>query len=364
MSSVDSLAEQQLVDQFLASLRAVPGAHAESNERTSGAAGWPCDASIDLCVGEKATNLFVEVKKTLYPRDVREVLWQRRKLLHGTRAESDASALVLVLVAESISPGAKEILQQERVGYFDSGGSLFLSAEDFYIYVAKPPSKRFARSIRSLFSGRRALVLLTLLKHHTNWFSVHGLAKEAGVSPATASEVLIELERIEWVVSGGRGPAKRRQLDEPGKLLDAWAEQLRNMRPPPTRRYYVPLIQADELIQKLAAVLAAHGVEYAITGEAAGQHYAPFLSSLSRIHCRLRLGPAVDEALAKLGARAVDQGANLVAIDSLSPGDSFLYRDEHGTQFARPIPVYLDLMRSGGRARDLAEHLRSEVIGF
>lgn len=354
--------EPELIDQFLTALHAIPEVRARCQTDVLVAPGRRVDAWIDLSVADKAASLIVEAKKSYYPRDIRQALWQLRELVHS--ATPKPRAPVPVVIAESISPGAKEILQKERVGYFDSGGSLFLSAEDLYIYVAKPPSKRFARSIRSLFSGRRALVLLTLLRHHTHWFSVHGLAKETGVSPATVSEVLIELERFEWVVSGGRGPAKRRQLDEPGKLLDAWAEQLPNMRPPTTHQYYVPLIQANELIQKLAGVLAAHGVEYAITGEAAGQHYAPFLSGLSRIHCRLRVGPAVDEAIAKLGARAVDQGANLVVIDSPSPGDSLFHGDEHGTRFAHPIPVYLDLMRSGGRARELAEHLRSEVIGF
>ena len=62
------------------------------------------------------------------------------------------------LVAQSISPGAKELLRDERVGYYDSGGSLFLPAANIYVYVDKPPPKSLSRSIRSVFSGRRAQV--------------------------------------------------------------------------------------------------------------------------------------------------------------------------------------------------------------
>ena len=129
-------------------------------------------------------------------------------------------------------------------------------------------------------------------------------------------------------------------------------------------RYYVPLTQPDELIQKIATVFAARGVEYAITGEAAGQRYAPFLTRLSRVHCRLAISPFSEAATKALGARAVDAGANLVVVES-RPGGDFLFREaKNGVQLASPIQVYLDLLRGAGRAKELAEHLRSEVIGF
>jgi hypothetical protein len=51
-----------------------------------------------------------------------------------------------MLVAESISPGAKQLLRAERVAYFDSGGSLFLPARGAYLYIDKPPPKSLARS--------------------------------------------------------------------------------------------------------------------------------------------------------------------------------------------------------------------------
>ena len=359
-----AVSERELIAQFLEALQSVPEVRAKWRSEPKFDNEWHWDAWIELQAPGKAADLFVEVKKNSYPRDVREVLWQLTRLVRTAKTKSGARETVPVLVSESISPGAKELLREERVGYFDSGGSLFLPARGLYIYVDRPPPKRFARSVRSLFSGRRAQVLHALLVWYESWFRVRDLAEVAEVSPATTSEVLIELERFEWVTSRGRGPHKQRRLEEPSKLLDAWADQVRQMRTPSMHRYYVPLTQPDELIQKIATVFAAREVEYAITGEAAGQRYAPFLTRLSRVHCRLAISPFSEAAIKALGARAVDAGANLVVVES-RPGGDFLFREaKNGIQFASPIQVYLDLLHSAGRAKELAEHLRAEVIGF
>src|SRR5260370_22536176 len=142
-------------------------------------------------------------------------------------------------IAESISPGAKDMLRTERMGYYDSGGSLFLPAHGAYLYIERPPPKTLAKSVRSLFSGRRAQVLHAWLVRHQDWFGVKELAEQAQVSPATASQVLTELERFDWLATRGQGPSKERHLKEPGAMLDAWVKQLASIRAPALRRYYV-----------------------------------------------------------------------------------------------------------------------------
>ena len=356
--------ERELIDQFLTALRAVPEVRVQRRDEVMVTAEWRCDAWIDLSVAGKAVGLFVEAKKSFYPRDVREVLWHLRALAHQANQKPNAPELVPVVVAEAISPGAKELLRKERVGYYDSGGSLFLPAPNIYVYVDKPPPRTFARSIRSLFSGRRAQVLHALLLRHEHWFGVGALAELASASPATVSELLIELERFDWMEARGRGPKKERRLAKPDVLLDEWARHLAVTRRPAIRRYYVPRVDAAELVGMAAAALGAHGVEYAITGEAAGQHYAPFLSHLSRVHCRVPMGPAVEDTLGKLGARDVDEGTNLVVIESRLPGELSFRELANGIWFASPVQVYLDLLRTEGRAKELAQHLRAERIGF
>ena len=107
-----------------------------------------------------------------------------------------------------------------------------------------------------------------------------------------------------------------------------------------------------------------HHVEYAITHEAAGQRYAPFLSRISQVRCRMLTSPAADQAIGELGARVVSEGFNLAVIEATSPGELLFRERVNGAWLASPIQVYLDLLRSEGRAKEMADHLRRERIGF
>lgn len=351
---------QALIKQFLESLRELPDVHVELDglEFATGASDR-LDAKIHLNVAGKSIVLLVEAKKSVYPRDVRQVLWQFRALHQLPHADEQP-----LLIAESLSPGAKELLREQRVGYYDSGGSLFLPASGAYVYIDKPPPKTLEKSVRSLFSGRRAQVLHALLVHHRDWFGVTEVAEQAQVAPSTASDVLSQLDRLDWLVSRGQGPGKERHLREPGALLDAWAKQLAVLRAPALRRYYVPGMKSDALIDRLGQVLDAHQVGYALSYEAAAQRYAPFLSGISQVRTRLLPSAGADAAIAELDARVVSEGANLVVIEVKSAGELLFRQKIDGVWLASSIQVYLDLLRGEGRAKEMAEHLRHERIGF
>lgn len=360
-----TLTERQLITRFVEALRELPEVHAnlEHWEPVAKHGDRGYDAQIDLHVAGKSFVLLIEAKKAVFPRDVRQVIWQLREASHGRPVEQGQTPLPL-LVAESLSPGAKELLRSERVGYYDCGGSLYLPAPGAYLYIDKPPPKVLAKSVRTLFTGRRAQVLHALLIHHQNWFGVTELAQQAMVSPATASQVLTELERFDWLVARGQGPSKERHLREPAALLDAWVKQLTATRPQALRRYYVPGTKADSLAARIGQVFDQHDVEYAVSHEAAAQRYAPFLSSVSQVRMRVLIGANADAAIGDLGARVVNEGANLGIIEAKSPGELLFRERVDGLWLASPIQIYLDLLRGEGRSKEMAEHFRKEKIGF
>ena len=224
-----------------------------------------------------------------------------------------------------------------------AAAACFCPPDYIYVYVDKPPPKSLSRSMRSVFSGRRAQVLHAVLLRNREWFGVKDIANQARVSPATASQVLTELEKFDWVVSRGQGPGKERHLQEPSALLDAWVNQQAVMRPLSMRRYFVPAARGEGLVERLAEVCDASKAEYAITHEAAGQRYAPFLSTVSQVRCRQLDGPAADRALDALDARVVDQGANLAVIEVKSPGELLFREFVNGIWLAGVVQVYLDL---------------------
>lgn len=359
------LTEQQLITRFVDALRELPEVEAELDHQESSSkhGGRGYDAQVNLHVAGKSFVLLIEAKKSVFPRDARQVIWQLRAASHE-RPTGQGNMPLPLLVAESISPGAKELLRSERVGYYDSGGSLYLPAPGAYLYIEKPPPKTLAKSARALFTGRRAQVLHALLVQHQNWFGVTELARQAMVSPATASQVLTELERFDWLAVRGQGPSKERHLREPASLLDAWIRQLTAVRPPTLHRYYVSGTKADMLAARIGQVFDAHGVEYAISHEAAAQHHAPFLSSVSQVRVRVLIGASADAAIGDLGARVVNEGANLAIIEAKSPGELLFRERVGGLWLASPIQIYLDLLRGEGRSKEMAEHFRKERIGF
>lgn len=355
-----SLVEHALIEQLLDSLQELPEVHAELTQPEPAVqAEGRVDTKIDLHVAGKSMVLVVEAKKSVYPRDVRQVLWQWKSPQQGYSADMQH-----LLIAESLSPGAKELLRAERIGYFDSGGSLFLPAAGAYVYIDKPAPKILEKSVRSLFSGRRAQVLHALLAKHKEWFGVTEVAERAQVAPSTASDVLSELERFDWLASRGQGPSKERYLCEPSALLDAWVKQFATQRTPVLRRYFVPGLKSESLIERLGQTFDAHQVAYAVSYEAAAQRYAPFLSGISQVRVRLLPGTGAETAMAELGARVVNEGANLALIETKSAGELLFRQNVGGVWLASPVQVYLDLLRGEGRAKEMAEHLRKERIGF
>ena len=353
--------EQHLISQLLATLQALPNADVRKIEHeTAEILDRRFAAEIEIRIDSKTLMLQVEAKKTAYPRDVQQFLWQVRPRTSDSAALRGAAPL---LAAESLSPGAKDLLRAEQVGYFDSGGSLYLSAPGVYVYIDKPPPKTHISAMRSLFTGRRAQVIHALLIRPSQWFGVKALAECSLVSPATASEVLTELEKFDWVATRGQGPNKERTLQDRRALLDAWAAAVMAGRPPALRRYFIPGTKPDALIDRVAKAFEAHGAGYAISHEAAAQHYAPFLTSIGQVRCRAIESPTVNEALADLDARVVSEGANFSIIDVKTEGD-LLFRERIGDVWlASPVHVYLDLLKGEGRAKEMADHLRRERIG-
>jgi hypothetical protein len=365
-AQTDHERERATLDALVTALQELPHAHASLLDMRHQPGGPPhaLDATIDLAVADRNVTLLIEVKKTVYPRDIREILWQ---ISHAPNADlfKRKGNVIPLVAAESISIGARELLKAENVGFFDTGGSLFIPAKGAYLYVERPVPKTIEKSIRSFFTGKRSQVLHALLRKHRDWLGVTELAHLAEVSPATASETLTGLERMEWVSSRGQGPSKERRLSDASRLLDEWRTQiLASRRPLARQRYYVAGYDSKKLSDRLAELSESDHVEYALTQEIAAQQYAPFLSSISRVACRMVPGKSTNEIIAQLDARVVSEGANLDIIETKSHGE-FLFKELKGSLWlASPVQVYLDLLRGDGRSRDMADHLRKDILGI
>lgn len=358
---IDRITENPLVAEFLLALEKVPGVYVHIAKQEVPIGPHRADYLIEANIAGKDILLVAEVKRTAYPRDVREAVWQLRNII--VHMDMKADVVVPVLIAEAISPGGRSQLQSEAVGFYDRSGSLYVPAPGAFLYVEKPARKQQARKLTSLFAGRRAQALHAVWRMGSGWFGVHEVAERASVSPTTVSQALIALEKSEWVEVRGSGPAKERRLSNPRALLDAWAAYQSNLKPKPLRHYYARASDLTELVHSLDHACDALDLAYEITGLLSGQVHAPHLSNVTQVHCRLQAGLGQEAVLETINARPVREGWNLALVEQGSHGP-FVFRERIGDAwFADPLQTYLDLLQAGGRSKELADHLRLEKLG-
>lgn len=352
----NSSVEQELLPQLVDALDHVPGfaveKHAIENREPDH------DARIELNVAGRPLILLIECKREVFPLQAREILWQFRNHLQGN---SEVTPFVL---AKSVTGAARELLKAEGLGFYDSTGTLFLPTEGAFVFVDKGLPKSRSTGERKLFAQRRSQAVHALLREPSRWFGVNDLAQAAEVSPATASEVLGLLDKLEWVKARGQGPAKERQLTEPRQLLDGWATAFVAAKRLPLQRYFVPKLGAQDQDLVIAEAFENAKVPYAISHDAAAQRMAPLLTSISKVRIRVVAGVELHMAKSALSAQRVDTGWNVGLWEG---GELDLqFRERIGSAwFASPFHVYLDLLQSAeGRSKEAAEHLRKTRIGF
>src|SRR3546814_19728935 len=80
-----------------------------------------------------------------------------------------------------------------------------------YVRIDAPEPKKAGGALGSICQGQRARIVQAGVESAPDWVSVKDLAEETGVSPATASETLTEMERRDWLEVEGAGPATDRK---------------------------------------------------------------------------------------------------------------------------------------------------------
>ncbi|NIE71796.1 type IV toxin-antitoxin system AbiEi family antitoxin [Pantoea sp. Acro-807] len=354
--------EQQMLDALREAIAEAFGSEASvlnaSHELPE--AGVELDGKIVIKTPGKTLQVFVDVKKKVYPRDLRNAVYQLRR---GIDETSDCHEAIGLLAAGELSPGAKQELRNQNIASFELGGSLYLKHEGWLINIEKPShrTKKNTHGIE-LFTEARESVIHALLMNSHKWLTGAELAEKAETSPYTCSLVLQELTLREWVESTGRGPGKRRMLTHPDKLLDAWSEQWQG-RKEKRSKWYTFVETPEHLLAHLAEEIDRQKVDYpwAFTGAAAANVYAPLLTSTEGAEIIVPRGYA-DKMADRLGLKPVSKGANVTLIER-EPA-SLLYRYMRSDQpafFASPYILYLDLLDGRGRNKELAQHIRERL---
>lgn len=361
--------ETELIGAFASEFSALPGARVCAIDRNVTIEGrHELDAVAECELGGRKLRLLIEAKRDVFPRDVPEVIWRLRRSERAL-TEDGAGELLPIVISNALSSGARAILRDDSIGYYDSSGSLYIPAAQALIFVDKPPPKKQRDPFTAIFKGKRAQVLHAVWAQKDGWLTVKEIAHIAGVTAATASNVLSELERRDWMDVEGRGPGKRRRLIAAQTMLDEWQSALVNASPLAIDRYYVPLPNPEEIAQSIGRHADFKGIDHALTGELAAQAISPYLSATAKVIYRIVKGPGVPELLAHIHARPVREGWNLglisvTATSELALGEMAELSDGNVVRLSTSLQIWLDLLQLPGRAPDLADHFRREALKF
>lgn len=321
------------------------------------------DVHVRVPTEEGEIGIVAMVKGEGYPRDIRDAVW---RLEEFQRSHSDGKSMIPMVIAEHLSPGARELLRSRNIGYFDASESLFLKYRQWLINIDRPDKPAKQRRAASLFIGAREQVIHALLwstvRTETIWHTGLELARLADTSTYTVSLTLQELERMEWVESEGSGRNLRRRLTEPGKLLDAWADSWRS-RKEARSRWYMYTAKPQLLLSHLNEQIQKNGLtDWAYTGEAAANIMAPLLTGTDTVD--IIIPPGRSGLYAELmGLKSAEKGSNVTLLER--SGASLILQDthpEHPFRFASPFIMYLDLLDGRGRHKELASHLRATIL--
>lgn len=304
----------------------------------------------------------VEVLGQAYPRDILQAV-------HRLRTYKDAGSagpqpVELAVVAEHISPGARQELKDAGINYYDASGSMYFRHRTYMVVREVIGAQHKPRRPVRLFSGAREKVVHALLEQWRRTESGElptgaDLSIEAEASTYTVSTTMQELEREGWVETIGAGPHLRRRLVKPEALLDAWADDWVSRREKRSRWHV--LARSNTVDTVLFKLQDYDG--WALTGAAAANAVVPHLTSVDRVQVIVPPGQA--EAWAgQLQFKHAEKGSNVVFIER--EGASLMFLDSHperpGSRFASRFIQYLDLLSGYGRDKELAEEFRQHAL--
>ena len=308
---------------------------------------------IDLLARSEGRSFAVEVKRS---DDIPQIDAAHR---HLGRLGELQPGVVPVLAVPFMGPKAREFAASVGLSWLDLSGNADIRAPGLRLLVEGQPN-RFASPGRpsTAFSDKAARLSRAMLVQPERWWRQHELAEVTGVSPGYVSKVVARLVEDDLLVLAPNGGGVRPR--SPELLLDAWA-QVYDFRRHDIVRFHAVGRTGSGVAESLAQRLASTpDLKWAATGLTAAWRMARFADHrLVTFFVSRPLSNPEDLAL-----RPVDRGENAWIVVPRDEAVFYGAKEVAGVRCVHPVQVYLDLLGHPERAREAADHLRSEMLGW
>lgn len=360
-----SMKEAKLLDGFLSLLTEATGFSVESigDGEVDCQLGFDALVKLDTPDGMPPIELAVKLSgRELYPRDVMlEKLRLEQVKQHYPRN------IEVCLVAQALSPSARELLKAADINFFDTSGTLYFKARPWLIDIERLSKRAATKKPLTVFAGAREQVVHALLYHHLRlgpkaYISGVELAQLSQSSGYTVTQTMRELERLDLVETTGSGPKQQRRAKDTGRLLDVWAEE-RSKKKPVVSLWYLASPNAPLLTNLLARIDALALEDALVTGAAAANMLTPTITSVPTVELIVSEGATADVAKA-LDLKMAARGHNIQIFERHGAAQLFPTEDPYTghPHFASPFTLYLDLLNGVGRNKELASAFRQDTL--
>ena len=184
------------------------------------------DAGIQVCHGELKEEFDAEIKKKIVPDNIPRILEQSKKVKH------------LIILADYITPKAKELLRHNNIPYVDTAGNMFLRTQNLYVFIQTNQTNREKLKTNTRAFNKAGLKVIYQFLINPEYLNkpYRFICEKAKVTIATVGVVLKDLLKENYLV---RANDKEYEFQNREKLFDEWVTQYnRNLRPKLKRKRY------------------------------------------------------------------------------------------------------------------------------
>jgi hypothetical protein len=351
--------ERDLLEGITAAIDDLPDVHVRLTDDHGRIGDHVYDRVLDVDIKHRPATLVIEAKASAFPRDIRAVA---DRLAH-LRMQQSPQPLIPIVAAPSISETSRKLLREERIGYWDQGGSLYIDLPWGLIFIDRPAPRSETRRLQQIFRGTTTQVLHALLLAPDHPWHVQDLAARAQVSPSTAHQVFVFLEEQLWVEKQGKGPQTVRLLRNPGALLDAWAEE-HSLSNYSSVRFHRWARRSRDLLESTVAAFDRVAIDYALTLTSGAHLVAPFATDTGRLTILVPAAADLDDVAHHAQLKSVEEGENVVLLQAPQATPLLFRQRVRDVWVASDIQLYLDLWAWPQRGKEQARHLRQERLSF
>jgi hypothetical protein len=267
--------------------------------------------------------------------------------------------IIPLVAVPFMGPVGRDRCEKAGVAWLDLSGNARIAVPGLRVLIDGQPN-RFKRPGKpaSAFAPKSARIARWLLMHPSRSVTQRELARATDMDEGFTSRIVAKLEHDELVTREHDGAVRVR---DPDLLLDAWQEDY-DFSKHQILRGHMPARSGDTLLRLLSEKLREAQIPYAATGLPAAWLLTRFAAF--RIVTVYLAAPPWSELLERLGVRDEARGANVWLVEPNDDGVFHGAGDRDGIRCVHPVQAYLDLAAQPERAKEAAEHLRSELLSW